>query len=194
MKSIYGLALAATVLFSCQQPPQKTEEAAPVKSAGDIVIETIMNRRSIRSYKPDQIKDEELDQIIRCGINAPSARNLQAWEIRVVQKPEIFHPISEKLYGAPTVIVVANDTKNPYSPVDCGLLAENILLSAEAMNIGTCVIANVIPFLKSREGKDALAQLNLPEGYAPLFTIAAGYKNEQPEAKPRIAEKVQVIK
>ncbi|MDR2626518.1 MAG: nitroreductase [Dysgonamonadaceae bacterium] len=193
MKQFSLLILCAAALFSCRQPLQKTDEVE-TKTTKDIVIETIMSRRSIRSYLPEQIKDEELNQIIRCAINAPSARNSQSWEVRVVQKPEILQAVSDKLYGAPTVIVVASDKSNPYSAVDCGLFAQNALLAAEALNIGTCVIANVIPFFSSPEGKDALAQLNLPEGYAPLFTIAVGYKNEQPEAKPRIAEKVQVIK
>jgi nitroreductase len=193
MKRIYWSVLVAVALCSCQQLPQKAGEIE-TKSAKDIVIENMMNRRSIRSYKPEQIKDEELNEIIRCAIHAPSAMNKQSWEVRVVQKTEIFQAVSERLYGAPTVIVVASDQNNPYSPVDCGLLGQNILLSAEAMNIGTCVIASVVPFLNSPEGKNVLAQLNLPAGYAPLFTIAVGYKNEQPEAKPRIAEKVQIIK
>jgi nitroreductase len=193
MKRIYWMLLIAAVVCSCRQPSQKAKEME-VKSTKDVVIENIMNRRSIRSYKPEQIGDEELNTIVRCAIHAPSAMNRQSWEVRVVQKPELFQAVSEKLYGAPTVIVVASDRNNPYSAVDCGLLGQNILLLAEAMNIGTCVIAGVIPYLNSPEGKDALAQLNLPKGYAPLFTIACGYKNEQPAAKPRMAEKVQIIR
>ena len=49
------------------------------------VVDCIMSRRSIRAYKPEQIKDEELQTILECGINAPSARNSQPWEVRVIR-------------------------------------------------------------------------------------------------------------
>lgn len=97
-------------------------------------------------------------------------------------------------HGAPTIIVVANDTTNHYSEVDCGLLGQNILLAAESMGIGTCVVGSVIAYMRTPEAKEVIAQLNLPENFAPLYTISVGYPNEWPDAKPRDKAKVQVIK
>ncbi len=217
MKRIYWLVIGLVVLFSCQQE-QKNRQEMETKSKKDIVIENIMSRRSVRSYRPEQIKEEEMKEVMTCAINAPSAMNRQSWELRVVQKPELLKAINDGFvayakdksmggnasksqepgysvfHGAPTLIVVANDTKNAYSQVDCGLLGQNILLAAESMDIGTCVVGGVIPFLRTPEAKDVIAQLNLPEGYEPLYTISMGYKNEHPDAKPRDAAKYQVIK
>lgn len=182
------------------------------------VVEAIKNRRSIRSYKPEQIDQAQLDTIIDCGISAPSALNKQSWEIRVIQDADLLKRINDSFvekakgkelkgsaaraqepgfsvfHGAPTLIIVAKDKSNPYSAVDCGLLAQNILLSAESMNIGTCTIGNMASILNDPDAKEFLKEINMPDTHEVAFGIAIGYKNESPEAKPRDASKVQYIK
>lgn len=182
------------------------------------VVEAIKNRRSIRSYKPEQIDQTQLDTIIDCGISAPSALNKQSWEIRVIQDADLLKRINDSFvekakgkelkgsaaraqepgfsvfHGAPTLIIVAKDKSNPYSAVDCGLLAQNILLSAESMNIGTCTIGNMASILNDPDAKEFLKEINMPDTHEVAFGIAIGYKNESPEAKPRDASKVQYIK
>lgn len=214
-KSILFLPLLLAVLVtSCETKKQEKMEV----NKKDVVVENIMNRRSIRSYKPEQIKDDELKQIIECGINAPSGLNKQSWELRVIQNPEFIaemnngfvkyaagqqmegsasrsqQPGFSVFHGAPTVILVASD-ESLYSPVDCGLLGENILLSAEAMNIGTCVVGGVTEYFNTPEAKENIVpKFKLSEGFKPLYCIVMGYKNESPKAKPRDASKVQYIK
>lgn len=186
----------------------------------NVTVENILLRKSIRSYKQEQIKPEQLDVLIRCGINAPSAMNKQSWEIRIIQNPELLKKIKDGFvnyakngpmknilgdrlddpnfcifYNAPTLIVIANDVNNNFSQIDCGLMGGNILLAAQSMNIGTCVLGSTVIYLNSPEGHDKiLPALNLPEGYRPLYGIALGYKNETPAAKPRDEKKVQIIK
>jgi nitroreductase len=157
------------------------------------VVGAIMSRRSIRSYKPEQIKDEELNLILEAGINAPSAMNRQSWEIRVVQTPEILSRFDSMTYKAPTVIVIAGNA-TLFSPIDCGLLGENILLAAESLGIGTCVIGGIVRFFDTPAGVETIKKLDLPEGYKPLYAIATGYKNEAPAAKPRDKGKIKFIK
>lgn len=206
--------LLAVLITSCET---KQEEKMEVNKK-DVVVENIMNRRSIRSYKPEQIKDAELEQIIECGINAPSGLNKQSWEVRVIQNPDLIaemnngfvkyaaglqmegsasrsqQPGFSVFHGAPTVILVASND-GIYSPVDCGLLGQNILLSAESMNIGTCVVGGVTEYLNTPEAmKNIIPQFKLSDGFKPLYCIVMGYKNESPKAKPRDKSKVQYIK
>lgn len=219
MKKIYCFLplLILALLTSCET---KQSETKPVEAEGNknAVVEAIMSRRSIRNYKPEQIKDSELKTIIECGINAPSGLNKQNWEVRVIQNPEFIAKMNKgfvdyaaglKLegsaskaqeegfsvfHGAPTVILIASNNTT-YSAVDCGLLGQNILLAAESMNIGTCVVGGVKAYLDTPEAKaTVIPELKLPEGYEPLYTIVMGYKNESPNAKPRDASKVQYIK
>jgi nitroreductase len=184
------------VLLSCGQPAnrEKEEDKKVEEKKESSAVDVIMNRRSIRSYKPEQIKDEELNTILECGINAPSAMNKQSWEICVIQNPGILKQIDGSFHNAPTLIVIASADDNFFSPVDCGLLGQNILLAAEAMDIGTCVVGNIVRFLTSPEGADVVKSLELSEGYKPLYGIAVGYKNERPDAKPRDREKIKILK
>jgi nitroreductase len=180
------------------------------------IIKNILSRRSIRSYKQEQVSDNELDTIIRCGINAPSARNWQPWEVRVVQNKEILAEINTDFieaakgkslqgsaaraqepdfnvfHSAPTLIVIAADTENHYRKGDCGMLAQNISLSAESLNIGTCVVGNVADIIN--HSANLRKKLAISDTYEVLFGIAIGYKNENPTAKPREANKVQWIR
>jgi nitroreductase len=185
-----------TLMLTCGQSAGqgKGEDKKVEEKKEASAIDVIMSRRSIRSYKPEQIKDEELNKILECGINAPSAMNHQSWEIRVIQNPELLKKIEGSYHNAPTLIVIASATDNFFSPVDCGLLGQNILLAAESLDIGTCIVGNITRFLNSPEGAEAVKSLELSEGYKPLYGIAVGYKNEKPEAKPRDKGKIKVIK
>lgn len=206
--------VVAALLTSCE-----TKQQAPAEvNKTDVVVENIMSRRSIRSYKPEQITNAELEKILECGINAPSGLNKQSWQVRVIQNPEFIAEINKGFvnyaaslqmegsasrsqepgfsvfHGAPTVILVAANN-NTYSAVDCGLLGQNILLSAEAMNIGTCVVGGVVEYLNTPEAKQNIVpRFNLPEGYQPLYTIVMGYKNESPKAKPRDKGRIEYIR
>ncbi len=211
MKKIFLLAAAGLLLFSCEKAKKDdTASATPASTTevkqGNAVVENIMNRRSIRSYKPEQIKQEEMDVIMKCAINAPSAMNKQSWEVRVIQNPDILKKINEvyiansngkakegasPYHNSPTLIVVGKEKGNAYSEVDCGLLAQNIQLSAESMGIGTCVVGNVVGTFKDEA---LLKELKLSDNFEVAFGISIGYKNESPDAKPRDESKVQYIK
>lgn len=217
MRILTVLSLSCLIFMSCNQPVKETMTTTASEHKNE-VVEAIKNRRSIRSYKPEQIDQAQLDTIIDCGINAPSALNKQTWEVRVIQNADLLKRINDSFvekakgkdlkgsasrsqepgfsvfHGAPTLIIVGREKNNSTSFVDCGLLAQNILLSAESMNIGTCTIGNMARILNDPDAKEFLKEINMPDTHEVAFGIAVGYKNESPEAKPRDASKVQYIK
>ncbi len=177
------------------------------------VVECIMSRRSIRAYKPEQIKDEELKTILECAINAPSARNSQPWEVRVIRDKEAIDNLNKEViadmiekrpeakerfadenasvfFHAPTLLVVAYDTTQYWGQSDCGMLVQNILLAAESMNIGSCAVGCCRDYINSPKAADFVKSLNLPENYEVYLTVTLGYKDENPDAKPRDDKKV----
>ena len=212
------LSLSFLVFMSCSQPAKDTDTKKEPEVAKNVVVENIMNRRSIRKYKPEQVAQAQMDTIIQSGINAPSALNKQSWEVRVIQNPDLLNKINTAFvedakgkslpgsaskaqedgfsvfHGAPTLIIVAKDKSNSYSAVDCGLFAQNILLSAESMNIGTCVIGSVAGIFNKPQSKELREAINLPDTTEVIFGISVGYKNESPNAKPRNENKVEYIK
>lgn len=190
-----------------QQAPAETPVQDSLKNQ---VVETIMTRRSVRQYKPQAVEREKMQTIVECGINAPNAMNKQPWEVRVVDNADYIDGVTE-LYkkanpkaaedpafknmfrNAPTVVFIGHDTKSESSPFDCGLLAENMMISAWSMGIGSCCLGSPARFMKTPEAAEYLQKLGFSEGYELLYCIGFGYPDEAPAAKPREAAKVKFV-
>lgn len=198
--------LAGTILLSCISCGNNRSEETVMKE-GNPVIENIMARRSIRKYKAEPVSRATMDTILMCGINAPNGMNRQSWEVRVVDKPEVMAEIKEYMKaanpdvkpemiegcfrGAPTMVFVANDPAYDFSAIDCGLLSENIMLSAWSLGVGSVCLGSPVRFLLN--SPEAMTRLGFSEGYRPIICIGLGYSDESPEAKPRDAGKVKFI-
>lgn len=207
MKRLSILFLGMMALASCSNnvEPQNTI------SDSEVVENVMMSRRSIRQYTKQTISRDTLDQIIKCGINAPNGQNRQAYELRIVNNPKLLKQISDAVikdkpdvslkpgadnifFGATTVIFVANDTSYDMSQIDCGLLGENIMLSAWAKGIGTCCMGFPIRLMKESElCAPLIRELGFSADYNLLYCIAMGYPNETPDAKPRKEDMVKYI-
>ena len=199
-----ALCLAVATAFSCKQQTQVTE--TDMKTDNE-VIEAIMARRSIRKYKAEPVDKELLNKILECGINAPNAINKQSWEVRVIATPELLAEFKAYMTtaspemdpamvegcfrGAPTMIVIANDTTFPFSMIDCGLMAENIMLSAWSLGVGSVCLGSPVGFIEKSE--KAMERLGFSEGYKPAICIGLGYADETPDAKPRDMGKVKFV-
>lgn len=199
MKKLFSSLLVAFVLMSCSSGTT-TGETQTNSNTVDIqkaVIDNILSRRSIRSYKPEQVEKSKIDTLLLAGINAPSANNKQPWEVRVIQNAELLGKIkalNENIFHhSPTVIIIARDTTNAFGALDCGLLTQNILLSARSMGLGTCSLGSLARLINSPEGIEIKNALKLSEGYETILGISLGYPNESPEAKPREITNVQYI-
>ncbi len=211
MKSVIT-SICLVALFGCT-PCSKREACtqAEVRSDSAVVMETILTRRSVRKYKPQAVEREKMEVITTCGVNAPNGMNRQSWEVRVVDNPEfisgltaIFKKENPKMAedpafvnmfrNAPTVVFIANDPKYDMSPIDCGLMGENMILSAWSMGIGSVCLGGPVRFLKTNpEAKEYLAKLGFSEGYELLYCIGFGYPDETPAAKPRDLSKVKFV-
>ena len=180
------------------------------RQGGNLVIETIMARRSVRMYKDMPVERCKLQKIVECGINAPSGMNKQPWQVRVVDSREyidgitgVFRKANPRMAddasfknmfrNAPAVIFIASPADGS-GQLDCGLLGENMILAAQSMGLGTCCLGGPVAFMNGNaDAKPYVERLNLPEGYTLLYAIAVGYPDEEPEAKPRDAAKVQFV-
>ena len=197
-----GICLMAAA--SCNQNSQTVQNSSEYENA---VVENIMTRRSIRQYKDGPVARETMETILECGINAPSGQNKQSWEIRVVDNPETMaeiinlmaegNPNADKgmikgcFRNAPTLIFVGTDGSYDFATIDCGLLSENIILSAWSLGVGSVCLGSPIRFIM--ESPVALEMLQFSEGYKPVICIGLGYADEMPEAKPRDISKVKYV-
>ena len=186
---------------SCAQAEQKRVDMK------NEVIEAIMTRRTIRKYKPETVEPKVLEKIIECGINAPSALNRQSWEIRVVNNLDLLENIKVALVAsnpdsdpaevrecfrqARTVLFIANDTTFSFSPIDCGIFVQNIMLSAYSLGVGSVCLGRPISFLMN--SPEVLSKLDFSEGYQPVICVGLGYPDETPMPRSRDFSKVRYI-
>ena len=207
MKKLSILILCMMALASCSQSDVTKESPKDSESVENV----IMARRSIRQYTKQTISRDTLDRIIKCGINAPNGQNRQAYEIRIVNNPQLLKEISDAVlkdnkdmslkpgadnifFGATTVVFIGNDTSYDMSQIDCGLLGENIMLSAWEKGIGSCCMAFPIRLMKESESCAPLVQkLGFSAGYNLLYCIVMGYPNENPDAKPRKEDMIKYV-
>lgn len=150
------------------------------------VFEAIEKRRSVRSFEPNRNVPEELvEEILRCGCQAPSAGNVQPWRFIVVRDEGLKRALAAAAQGqdfvaqAPVVIVVCADLASHslsygqrgvelYSIQDTAAAIENMLLAATALELGACWVGAF------REDEAARA-LHLVKDMRPLALIPVGY-------------------
>ncbi|WP_195268513.1 nitroreductase family protein [Eubacterium sp. 1001713B170207_170306_E7] len=170
-------------------------------------LQTILKRRSIRSYLADPVDEETLKDILEAGMYAPNAGG-QSWHFTVIQNKKMLNRMSKLaketarqlgghladlgndpdfncLYGAPALIVVSSSEENVGLDYDCSAAMENMLLAAESLEIGSCWIYFVLLAFFSQEGVLLKKELKIPEGYKPSTAAVFGHKAEAAEPAAR---------
>lgn len=202
MKNI-NLLLAGLCLImaaACNQPKNE--------NMSNEAIENMMARRSIRAYKATPVGRDTLTRIMECAINAPSGQNKQSWEIRIVDNPATLAEMSEAMgqahpdndfapgcfRGAPVMVFIARDTSYDFSAYDCGLMAQNMMLSAWSLGVGSICLGSPVRFLTDNElCRPLVESLGFSDGYEFCLCVGLGYAMESPEAKPRDMGKVKFM-
>lgn len=167
-------------------------------------VSDIMNRRSIRKYKPEQISREELDTVLQAGICAPTGMNRQSPLVIAVQNKEVRDRLSrmnaavmdsdsDPFYGAPTVVVVLADANSPHAVQDGSLVMGNMLNAAKAIGLGSCWVNRAKEVFDSAEGKSLLAQWGVEGDVIGVGNCILGYPDENPAMKPRKPDYIRYI-
>ena len=168
-------------------------------------IKNLIERRSCRRYKSEQIKDEELNEILMAGEYAPTGMGLQSPKMIVLQNKETIQKLSklnakimgkdiDPFYSAPTVIVVlANKKINTYIE-DGSLVIGNLMNAAHSLKIGSCWIHRAKEEFETKEGKELLKEWNVGEDYVGIGHYILGYPEGLQEAKLRKDDYIKIIK
>ena len=145
-----------------------------------LVLEAIYKRRSIREFTDAKISVEQLHEIVKAGIWAPSGLNNQPWRFVIVQNPEIKEQLARQTqYGhivrdANALIVVFLSRDDMYDMVkDCqaaGACIQNILLAAEALGLGAVWLGQI---LKNKDEVNRI--LELDENFDLMAVVALGH-------------------
>ena len=160
------------------------------------MYEILKNRRSIRKYKPQQVSDEVLDQILEVGLYTPSGMNTQNTVMVAVRdketrdqlsrmNAEVMGSTSDPFYGAPCVVVVLVEPERYTAVEDGALVMGNLMQAAYDIGVGSCWIHRARQMFESEEGKELLRKWGLREDLIGVGNCILGYADEEPAPKPR---------
>jgi len=161
-------------------------------------MKDILERRSVRSYKPDMLPKALIEEIATAGSFAPTGKGMQSPIILAITNKEIRDRLSrlnaeilgqpdmDPFYGAPVVLVVLADKTKPHYLYDGSLVMGNLMLSAHTLGIGSCWIHRAKETFERPEGKAILKELGIEGEYEGIGHCVLGYADGPiPAPKPR---------
>jgi nitroreductase len=175
------------------------------------VIEAIIGRRSVRAYRPDPVPASDLEEIVKAGLYAPSARNAQAWHISVIRDGEKIASLGAELkaavircgvekylalarspdyrmgFGAPVFMIVSADPGVSVCPEqDSALVLGNMFLAAHSLGVASCWVNQLCPVADDPAFRRRLDSLGVPASHKVYGAAAFGYAADpRPAAAPR---------
>lgn len=162
------------------------------------VINTILTRRSIRSFTNEMVPKEMIDEIVTAGTYAPSAMNSQSPIILAITRKDIIERMSklnadvlgtanfDPFFGAPVLLVVLAERNAPSPVYDGSLVMGNMMIAATSLGLGSCWIHRAKEVFDSLEGKQILRELGIEGDYEGIGNCIIGFPSEEaPEAMPR---------
>ena len=183
------------------------------------VIDAIKSRRAIRSFEDKPVPDKALKVLLEAATYAPSAINIQPWKFTIVTNKEEMKRLSDMakpalirslpdvgdeglvglkrrlsdlqyniFYNAPLLIFVSG-AKSRYAVYDCSMAAQNMMLAAYSLGIGSCWIGTAVSTANNPKVK---ADLGIPEDHEVHAAIIFGYPKEIPKAP--VKRPAQVLK
>lgn len=174
------------------------------------LFETILGRRSVRSYSEKEVTPDILKTLLEAAVWAPTALHKEPWGFVVVQNKALLETISDLakplfieelkrsgtredilkhtdgnlFYDAGTLIIICGKTNGHLPVADCWMAAENMMLAACAMNLGSCVVASALPAMQL---PDIKAALGIPDGFVAIAPVIIGYPKTKPASGTRKA-------
>lgn len=175
-------------------------------------LDAIYVRRSVRTYTAERLDESTVRALLDAAVQAPTAMHEQPWTFAVVQDRTVLDQISDRakalwqaeaghaelarrfaehhesvFYTASTLIVIGARTVTPFVVADCWLAAENLMLAACALGLGSCVIGSAVPALNTPEAKAAAGMPADVTAIAPIIVgVPAGVIAPVPRRDPEI--------
>jgi nitroreductase len=174
------------------------------------IFETILGRRSVRSFAPRKVEPAILKTLLEAAVWAPTALHKEPWGFVIVQNKDILKNISDLakplfieelkkfgtredvlkhtdgnlFYDAGTLIIICGKTNGHLPIADCWMAAENMILAACAMNLGSCVVASALPAMNL---PDVKTTLGIPPGFTAIAPVIIGYPKAEVAPRSRKA-------
>ncbi len=172
-------------------------------------LTAIHTRRTIRAYTGQPLARSVLQQLLHAAVQAPTppVSGASPWQLCVIEgaarlatyghrakqyafehQPEgqrwewASRPGFEVFWNAPAVVLFCARSGNPEAPFDCCRAAQNLLIAAHALGLGSCWVGAPLPWLASPGVHE---EFGLPAGHSVAAAVLVGYPAEAPVGQPR---------
>jgi nitroreductase len=175
------------------------------------IMDAINTRHSVRDYSPRRLDRAAIQALLAAAVRAPTAVHEEPWAFVIIQDSsalklifaeeahrahldrgghalEIFgRPDFNLFYNAGTLIVIGATTTGPFIAADCWLAAENLMLAACSMGLGSCVIGSALPALNNPGVKN---EIGIPAGFTAFAPIIVGHPSGETPPTSRKEPKI----
>ena len=151
-------------------------------------LKVLETRRSCRSFKPDMIKEEELQAILKAGTYSATGMGKQSPVIIAVTDKTLRDEIAEEnrriggwgegfdpFYGAPVILIVLANKDIVTHVYDGALVMGNLMNAAASLGVASIWIHRAKEEFESDFGKAILARLGIEGDYEGIGHCALGY-------------------
>ena len=178
-------------------------------SGANEMLRVILERRSVRKYKPDDVAKKDIETVLQAALYAPSGAGAEPWHFTVITDKKIIENFDSRaraamaasgierietigksphyrvFFGAPIVILICGEKtlrktgRHLSALADCSAAIQNMQLAAASIGLGACWIG-LVRYLFERD-----PAFMAPDGYEPLFALVMGHPSENVNAEPR---------
>ena len=178
-------------------------------------VQLIKKRASIRAFTDEALTEDQLQALIDCALASPTGMNLQNWHFCFVKSKAVFEEIeaylvnrilsggNEKIKALIAsrnnriffngALVIFITTKGGASLVEAGIAAENIVLAAESMGLGSCILGGCREAFEAERGDYFKKLAGFPEGYEFAAAVTIGHPAISATPHALCPDKVTVI-
>ena len=164
------------------------------------VTDAILKRKSWRAYEDKPVPADMLSKIIEAGQWPPNAG---PFEILVIRNAGVRQKINDRalqaminsgnefavqraslpgyqpIYGAPVLILLSTPAEGPLNALNAALAAENMLLEATGLGLGSCFLVSPTRALNGESNRDLAREAGVPEGYDVQCAVIVGYASAE---------------
>lgn len=165
------------------------------------VLEAIKNRRSVRTFTEKLVTDEQLNAVLNAAVYAPTGMNYQTSHFTAVLDGEklaelnrrvkvVFARSSEErlrhrgenvdynfYYRAPALVIVSNESTQPWAGQDCANALQNMFLAAYSLGVDSCWINQLCSTCHDSAVRELLTQWGVPEHHTVYGCAALGFNS-----------------
>lgn len=156
------------------------------------LLEVMRTRRSIRSYKQECVKEEDITKIIEAGLLSASGKAIRPWDFVVVENKDTLSKMAGCRAGsvkmlkeaACAIVVLGNADATDVWTEDCSVAMANMHLMAHSLGLGSCWVQGRLRQAEDGRTTEEYVRdiLKYPENYKLQAILTIGTPNEEKEA------------